>query len=263
MNRPVIELNQISFGYNGQPILEEVDLVIEDGDFVALIGPNGGGKTTLLKIILGLLNPNSGSVRVLGKSPEKASAEIGYVPQNVHLNTNFPVTVLDVVLMGRIYPGWTARRYSAEDRTSALQALEKMEIADLAAHRIGELSGGQRQRVFIARALVTEPSLLILDEPTASIDARGQEDFFKLLAQLNEKITILVVSHDFYAITPYLKSVACVNKRLHYHMQAPGSEDALDLAFRCTVEDACPVEMLRKKYKGNHTHDHDSGGPSI
>jgi zinc transport system ATP-binding protein len=105
---------------------------------------------------------------------------------------------------------------------------------------------------------VTDPRLMVLDEPTASIDARGQEEFFKLLQKLNETITILVVSHDFYAITPYLKSVACVNKRLHYHMQTPGTEDALDLAFRCTVEDACPVEMLRKKYKGIPIHDHHS-----
>ncbi len=263
MSQPVIELSKVSFKYGGQVTLDDVALTINEGDFTALIGPNGGGKTTLLKIILGLLQPYRGEVHVMGKTPGEASSCIGYVPQNVHLNTSFPVTVLDVVLMGRIHPGRLFRRNSEKDRHEALQALEKMEIADLADHRIGKLSGGQRQRVFISRALVTDPRLLLLDEPTASIDARGQEDFFRLLSQLNETITILVVSHDFYSITPYLKSVACVNRRLHYHMQTPGPDDALDLAFRCTVEDACPVEMLRKKYKGLPIHDHDSRSTSI
>ena len=248
MNQPIIELSNVHFAYRGQSILEEVSFAIEEGDFTAMIGPNGGGKTTLLKLILGLLKPDRGSIRVIGKPPDRASHHIGYVPQNVHLNSDFPITVLDVVLMGKLFPGRMLRRNSRRDRREAMEALEKMEMADLADKKIGELSGGQRQRVFISRALVTDPQILLLDEPTASIDNKGQSEFFSLLSRLNPGITIIVVIHDLYAISHFVKSVACVNRRLHYHMPTPSSDDAMDAAFRCSVEESCPVEKL------NHFH---------
>jgi zinc transport system ATP-binding protein len=244
MNKPVIELTHVSFSYHGQSILDSVDLAIDAGDFTAMIGPNGGGKTTLLRLILGLLKPHAGTVRVMGKEPQKASHLIGYVPQNVHLNSNFPITVLDVVLMGKLFPGKLLYKNSGRDRREAMEALEKMEMADFAGHKIGELSGGQRQRVFISRALVTDPHILLLDEPTASIDNKGQSEFFKLLARLNPDITIVVVIHDLFAISHFVKSVACVNRRLHYHTPTPRSEDAMDAAYRCTVEESCPVEKM-------------------
>jgi zinc transport system ATP-binding protein len=244
MGNSIVEIKNIWFAYNGQTVLEDVSLDIRQGDFIAMIGPNGGGKTTLLKLMLGLLRPNKGAIRVLGDPTAKASHHIGYVSQDVHINRSFPITAIDVVLMGKLEPGKRWAKSSVQDRTDALDALERMEIADYASSKIGELSGGQRQRVFIARALVTQPKVLLLDEPTASIDAKGQAEFYRLLKELNKDITILVVSHDLVAISTYVKSVACVNKRLHYHHQAEITEEMLEEMYPCTDEDVCPVELV-------------------
>ncbi len=240
----IIEIKNIWFAYNGQTVLEDVSLDIRQGDFIAMIGPNGGGKTTLLKLMLGLLRPNKGAIRVLGESSQKASHHIGYVSQDVHINRSFPITAIDVVLMGKLEPGKRWAKSSVQDRTDALDALERLEIADYESCKIGELSGGQRQRVFIARALVTQPKVLLLDEPTASIDAKGQAEFYRLLKELNKDITILVVSHDLVAISTYVKSVACVNKRLHYHHQAEITGEMLEEMYPCTDEEVCPVELI-------------------
>jgi zinc transport system ATP-binding protein len=244
MGNSIVEIKNIWFAYNGQTVLEDVSLDIRQGDFIAMIGPNGGGKTTLLKLMLGLLRPNKGAIRVLGDPTAKASHHIGYVSQDVHINRSFPITAIDVVLMGKLEPGKRWAKSSVQDRTDALDALERMEIADYASSKIGELSGGQRQRVFIARALVTQPKVLLLDEPTASIDAKGQAEFYRLLKELNTDITILVVSHDLVAISTYVKSVACVNKRLHYHHQAEITGEMLEEMYPCTDEDVCPVELI-------------------
>ena len=244
MGNSIVEIKNIWFAYNGQTVLEDVSLDIRQGDFIAMIGPNGGGKTTLLKLMLGLLRPNKGAIRVLGDPTAKASHHIGYVSQDVHINRSFPITAIDVVLMGKLEPGKRWARSSVQDRTDALDALERMEIADCASSKIGELSGGQRQRVFIARALVTQPKVLLLDEPTASIDAKGQAEFYMLLKELNKDITILVVSHDLVAISTYVKSVACVNKRLHYHHQAEITGEMLEEMYPCTDEEVCPVELI-------------------
>ena len=244
MENSIVEIKNIWFAYNGQTVLEDVSLDIRPGDFIAMIGPNGGGKTTLLKLMLGLLRPNKGTIRVLGDPTAKASHHIGYVSQDVHINRSFPITAIDVVLMGKLEPGKRWAKSSVQDRTDALDALERMEIADCASSKIGELSGGQRQRVFIARALVTEPKVLLLDEPTASIDAKGQAEFYRLLKELNKDITILIVSHDLVAISTYVKSVACVNKRLHYHHQAEITGEMLEEMYPCTDEEVCPVELI-------------------
>ena len=244
MPEPVIEIENVSFAYHGQPVLEDVNLAIPQGDFVAVIGPNGGGKTTLLKLMLGLLTPDTGRIRVMGKATGEAARQIGYVRQDVHINRRFPITALDVVLMGKLNPRRRWSRHTAEDRRDALEALARMEMADLAGRKIGELSGGQRQRVFIARALVTHPRLLLLDEPTASIDTKGQAEFFHMLKDLNRDVTILVVSHDLLVISTYVKSVACVNKRLHYHHQAEITGDMMETMYPCTVEEVCPVELV-------------------
>ncbi len=240
----IIEIKDLDFAYNGEAVLEDVNLTIRQKDFVAIIGPNGGGKTTLLKLILGLLMPAKGAVRVDGKSPQKASPCIGYVPQDVHMNRSFPITAIDVVLMGKLDPKKRLSRRSAANRREAMAALERMEMAAQANRKIGMLSGGQRQRVFIARALLSQPKLLILDEPTASIDTKGQADFFRLLKELNQDITVIVVSHDLLVISRYVKSVACVNKKLHYHGQAEITGEMLETMYTCTVEDVCPVELV-------------------
>ena len=244
MTSMIADINQVAFSYNGQVVLENVNLKIYEGDFVAMIGPNGGGKTTLLKLILGLLTPSKGKIQLFDRPPQKASYLIGYVPQDVHINQNFPITAIDVVLMGKLMPEKRWRRNPSKDRQEAIAALQHMEMEAFADTKIGELSGGQRQRIFIARALVTRPRLLLLDEPTASIDSKGQADFFRLLESLNTEMTILMVSHDLLAISRHVKSVACVNRHLHYHNHAEITGDMLEIMYPCTVEEVCPVELV-------------------
>ena len=254
---PIVEMKALDFSYSGELVLEGVDLAVHPGDFIAMIGPNGGGKTTLLKLILGLLKPSRGSIRVNGGSARKGSAIIGYVPQDVHINRNFPITALDVVLMGKLNPKKRWTRNSQANRREAEAALDRMQMGKFSGKKIGELSGGQRQRVFIARALVTRPRLLLLDEPTANIDTRGQAEFFKMLEDLNRDITIVVVSHDLLVVSRYVKSVACVNKRLHYHDQAEITGDMLDTMYPCTVEEVCPVELVAHGLPHRVLHEHD------
>ena len=244
MKPVVIEIEHLSFAYNGQTVLQDVSLEVRAGEFVAMIGPNGGGKTTLLKLMLGLLDPGRGAVRVFGRAPGEVSHRIGYVPQNVHANKEFPISVLDVVKMGRLRPARRWLRPGAADRRKAMAMLEKVDMGPYRDRRIGELSGGQRQRVMVARALAGDPEVLLLDEPTASIDARGQQEFFGLLKELNRSITILVVSHDLMVISGYATSVACVNQHLHYHGQAEITQDMIDVMYRCATEDVCPVELI-------------------
>lgn len=244
MHMAVIEVNNLDFTYTGEVALQGVNLQIKEKDFVAIIGPNGGGKTTLIKLLLGLLEPTNGTIRIDGKSPREASPCIGYVPQNVHINSGFPVTVMDVVLMGKFSPKQRFSRRTAANRQDAMAALARMGMQAHAGKKMGELSGGQRQRVFIARALVSGPKLLLLDEPTASIDTRGQTDFYQLLRELNQDITVLVVSHNLLVISSYVKSVACVNKKLHYHGQAEITGDMIETMYPCTAEEICPVELV-------------------
>lgn len=242
----IVELENVAFSYNGNEeiVLQDVNLKVPQNDFMAIIGPNGGGKTTLLKIILGLIKPTKGTVSIDGKPPGEALFSIGYVPQDVHLNSSFPVTAIDVVLMGRLHPKKRLSRHSAANHQAATAALERMDMATYANRKIGTLSGGQRQRVLIARALVAQPKLLILDEPTASIDTEGQTNFYQLLQELNNNLTILVVSHDLLAISRYIKSVACVNRQLHYHNQAEITESMMETMYPTTKNATCPVELL-------------------
>lgn len=240
----IIEVQNLDFAYSGEVVLRNVSLSIQEKDFVGIIGPNGGGKTTLLKLLLGLLTPANGTILIDGKLPQEASPCIGYVPQNIHINPNFPVTVLDVVLMGKIDPQRGASGQSEDNRREALEALERIGMADHANVKIGMLSGGQRQRVFIARALATQPRLLLLDEPTASIDTKGQKDLYELLKECNRDITVLVVSHDLLVVSRYVKSMACVNRNLHYHDQDEITGSMLETMYNCTVEQICPVEFV-------------------
>ncbi|MBF0202351.1 MAG: ABC transporter ATP-binding protein [Desulfamplus sp.] len=258
----IIEIKELAFSYTGETVLEAVDLTVNDRDFLAIIGPNGGGKTTLLKLILGLLTPCRGTILINGKSPEKASPTIGYVPQNVNMNNNFPISALDVVLMGTLDPKTRFNRDNTRNRKSAMEALARLDMGKYADKKIGTLSGGQRQRVLIARAMVSQPRILLLDEPTASIDTKGQAEFYQLLEKLNKEITILVVSHDLLVISRHVNAVACVNKRLHYHDQAEITGDMLEAMYSCTVEEVCPVELVAHglphrvlKLHKDHIHD--------
>ena len=258
MSNTIIDIQNLNFSYNGQPILIGVNLSLQAGDFMVMIGPNGGGKTTLLKLMLGLLEADSGTVRIFGKPPKGVSHRIGYVPQDVLINKNFPVSALDVVLMGRLKPGRGWSRPSREDRMAALEALKQVEMDNFYDHRIGELSGGQKQRVFVARALATNSQLLFLDEPTASIDTKGQGEFYSLLKELNKTITIIIVSHDLMVISGYVKSVACVNQRFHYHGHAELTGEMIEMMYHCTAEDTCPVELIAHGLPHRVLHKHDT-----
>ncbi|MEW5725544.1 MAG: metal ABC transporter ATP-binding protein, partial [Thermodesulfobacteriota bacterium] len=177
MGTPVIEVSDLWFSYNGLPVLQGVNLTVAAGDFVAVIGPNGGGKTTLIKLLVGLLRPGRGSIRIWGRGPSEASPEVGYVPQDTGINRSVPVVVHSVVLMGRLRGGGGWRRFSEADHLAAREALERVGMWEHRRRLVTELSGGQRQRVLLARALVAGPKLLCLDEPTASVDTRAQSDF--------------------------------------------------------------------------------------
>lgn len=236
MDTPVIEIRDLWFSFNGQAVLKEVNLTVYQKDFLAVIGPNGGGKTTLLKLMLGLLKAERGSVRVFGKSPRQSAHRIGYVPQNVGYNKSFPISVLDVVLMGRLHLSRGRRQLSKGDRGIAQKALEQVGMWEHKNSHIIELSGGQQQRVFIARALVTEAEILFLDEPTSSVDTKGQTDLYALLKGLNETVTIVIASHDLMVLSTHIKSVACVNQYVQFHGSGEITGEMLEMAYHCPVE---------------------------
>ncbi len=228
MSRPIISIQDVSFSYTGPGVLDGITLEIEDGEFLGVVGPNAGGKSTLLKLILGLLEPVNGSVTVLGKEPQMVSRQIGYVPQYPAFSRDFPITAGQVVLMGRLgNSGWLGG-YSREDHDIAHQAMVETEVDELAKRQISTLSGGQLQRVLVARALACEPRILILDEPTANIDMRVETDIFDLLKQLNQRMTIIVVSHDVGFISQYVDRVACLNRTLVCHQTSCIDGEVID-----------------------------------
>lgn len=238
-NPLAIHIENVSFSFNGYLVLEEVTFDVREGDFLGVIGPNGSGKTTLLRVILGLLHPETGHVEVFGLPVRQARRMIGYVPQHAQMDRLFPITVMDVVLMGRLARTRLLGGYRREDRRAAEEALQVVEIGDLAGRRISALSGGQRQRVLIARALAGRPRLLFLDEPTSSVDSRVEEGFYELLKKLNETVTIILVSHDLGFISAYVNRIACVNRRVVVHYTHEITEDFLNQTYQR------PVKMVK------------------
>jgi zinc transport system ATP-binding protein len=249
-----IELKKVWFGYaGGPPVIRDVSLQVPEGDFLAVIGPNGGGKTTLLKLVLGLVRPTSGEVEVLGSAPGRVPSAIGYVPQITTFRTDFPVSALDVVLMGTLGKGAFLLPHTGGERRIALEKLDRMGVADLAKKPVGQLSGGQRQRVFVARALASNPRLLLLDEPAASVDPNTQDSFFSLLREINAICTIVMVTHDVGAISGNVKNIACLNNVLVSH----GSElpaEALEHAY------SCGIDMLTHGFPHRVLGKHPEGG---
>ncbi|MFC2000121.1 metal ABC transporter ATP-binding protein [Chloroflexota bacterium] len=235
-NREVVKLEDVWVHYDGVSILEGIDLSIEQDDFLGIIGPNGGGKTTLLKVILGLTKPSHGKVLVLGNSPEKSRRSIGYVPQHNLFDRDFPASVWAVVLMGRFGKAGLFRRYSGEDSNAAETALREVNMWDYKDRQIGRLSGGEQQRVFIARALVSEPRLLLLDEPTASVDPPAQTEFYELLEGLKQGRAVVMVSHDIGAVSIYVNKIACLNRELFYHGSKEIGPEVLEATYKCPVQ---------------------------
>ncbi len=235
MSTPIVEVENVNFSYHGLTVLEDVSFSVQEKEFLAFIGPNGGGKTTLIKLLLGLLKPDSGKIRIYGTSPEKAAHRVGYVPQDVAINKAFPISVLDVVLMGRLrFHGKT--RLSKFDKKAARNVLAELEMLDYQNRRIDDLSGGQKERVFIARALATDPDILVLDEPTASLDTTGRTELYAILKEINKTKTIIVVTHDMMVLSSYVSSVACVNRSVHYHDDAEITEEMIQEGYHCPVE---------------------------
>jgi zinc transport system ATP-binding protein len=232
----VIAIRHLWAGYEREQVLEDINLSVYEGDFVGLIGPNGGGKTTLIRVLLGLLPPTQGEVRIMGRPVQEGRREVGYVPQVVEFDRDFPVSVWDVACMGRLGQRRLLQRYTAEDEALVTEALRQVEMFDLRLRPIGELSGGQRQRVYIARALAARPRILLLDEPTSSVDPQVSSSIYELLRQLNEQVTILLISHDMSAISSYVKTVGCLNRRLFYHGGKEITAEMLALACQCPID---------------------------
>ncbi len=209
--------DEVDYAYGRARVLERVNLTVEAEEFFGLIGPNGAGKSTLLKLLLGVLPPDTGTIEVLGQAPALARHRIGYVPQGPSFPKNFPISVLDVVLLGRLGSKNPPGGFSPTDRELAMEALRVVEIPELAGRAIKSLSGGQLQRMLVARALACKPEILVLDEPTANVDSRAEAKIFALLKQYNAHMTIIVVSHDIAFISSYVDRVGCLNKTLVCH----------------------------------------------
>lgn len=246
----VVDMQHVYYAYGQAQVVEDVNFLVEENDFLSIIGPNGGGKSTILKIILGLLTPDQGNVKVFGMHPKKARQRIGYLPQLFNFDFEFPIRVMDIVLMGRLGKRGLGKRYTSEDRDICFNALHKVGMDSFSERQIGDLSGGQRQRVFIARALATEPALLLLDEPVASVDSTWQQTFYHLLEELNKEMTIIMVTHDIAVVSLYIDKIACINKKLYYHgSKKDGMEKLKELH-------ECPVHLIPHEPFDLHSHRH-------
>ncbi len=238
-----VEVIDLTVSYDFNTALSGINLVVEPGDFLGIIGPNGGGKSTLLKALLGLVKPEKGSILINGLSPYSACHFVGYVPQSTIFDRQFPITVREVVLTGRLENKFIPfHRFSSKDNTIADQLMEKVGITRLGNRQISQLSGGEFQKMLIARALATEPQILLLDEPTASVDVHSSGQIYDLLKELNNNMTIILVTHDLSTVAAYVKKIACLNKELFYHGEAEINQEIIGHLY------GCPVDVL--------THDH-------
>lgn len=250
MSKQIIKIKNLSFAFKKNiNILENINLNVFQNDFLGIIGPNGGGKTTLLKIILGLLEPDKGAITVFNKTPKKARDFVGYVPQFLKADLDCPISVLEIVLTGILSRKKIFQKYNDKDLELAKQSLDFVNLWGLKDKQVGELSGGQRQRVYIARALTRRPKLFIFDEPTASIDEKSAQDFWNLLQEINKKITIIIVSHEIGVIFKNVNKIACLNKQLYSHDPSEITTEMLDKTYKCDIEllgHGLPHRVLRK-----------------
>ena len=249
---PIFDVNNLSFIVRGQTILQNISFQIFNGEYIAIIGPNGGGKTTLIRMLLGLEKPTSGTIRIFGKKlgSFKEWYKIGYVPQRAsHVDANFPATVEDIVKMGRIAKRKFFVTMSQEDKQLVHDAMQKMDILDLKDKMVGTLSGGQRQRVMIARALASSPEILILDEPNTGVDVKSQQRFYKLLAKLNkeEGITILFITHDIGVIADDIGRLFTINQK---------ATICNDPKKALSCEDMTELYGIEAHLIHNHKHEH-------
>ena len=252
MTEEVVALEDVWVRYGDNTVLQEVTLTVCEKDFLGVIGPNGGGKTTLLKVIMGLVQPMRGTARVFGEEPDRSWKRIGYVPQQIMLDRNFPISVRDTVLMGRLGHKTIFKGYGKDDIAAAEKALMAVEMCDYKGRQIGKLSGGQLQRVLISRALASRPDLLLLDEPTTGIDIVGQGSIYTILNRLKSMITIIIVSHDVGALAVNVDKIACVGKKLYYHDSKELSSGEMEEAYGCPIEliaHGAPHRVLKEHTK--------------
>ncbi len=226
-----IKFENVTFGYADVPVVEDVNFTIRKGEFISIVGPNGGGKTTLLKMILGLLKPDKGVIKILGNNPASMRKRIGYMPQSLQYDQQFPITVMDIVMMGRLGNRWGGP-YSKSDRSAALKAMKTLGIENLARRSLSEISGGQRQRVLIARTLACEPEILLLDEPTANVDADVEKALYGFLQNLDGRLTVVMVSHDLAFVIKNVKCVICVNKTVVRHPTSEVTAEAIESLYK-------------------------------
>ena len=250
----VVDIRNLWIYFGDELVLENINLSLGEQEFLGVIGPNGGGKTTLLKVILGLVKPDKGTVQVFGSSPKRSRSLMGYVPQYSHMDQQFPISVWDVAMMGRLGRSSLLKRYNEVDKEVVHSSLEKVEMLDRKKQQFGKLSGGQKQRVLIARALASEPRLLLLDEPTASVDTHAETDLYDILAALKKSITIMLVSHDIGAVSSNVDTVACLNRKLFYHGSDEITTDILEETYMC------PVEMIAHGVPHRVLKEHQEGG---
>lgn len=260
MSQNIIKIEDLSYSYERQKVLKDINLQVKKGDFLGLVGPNGSGKSTLLKCILGIQQPDEGKIELFGTDIRKMKSweKIGYVSQKANsFNSGFPASVFEVVSLGLVSKIGLFNGFKKSHKQKVADALRSVGMYEFANRNIGELSGGQQQRVFIARALVSDPELLILDEPTVGVDAENVESFYQLLSDLNIKlgITLLLVSHDIGIITDKVSHVACLNKRLHFH----GSRDK----FKDATEKDLSLLYGHTVHVLSHNHEHQDGGDRI
>ncbi|MFH1790028.1 MAG: ABC transporter ATP-binding protein [bacterium] len=241
----IITAQNISCSYNqAVDVLEDVSFNVQENDFIGLIGPNGGGKSTLLKLILGLIKPRQGTINVFGKEPASARDKIGYVPQYSRIDLDYPINVFDATISGLLGKKKLGSRYSKSEKDKAREVLREFELLNLRSRTIGELSGGQRQRVLIARALVRQPQLLLLDEPTSNVDIESGSNLYDLLNKLNKKMTIIIASHDIGAISRHINKIFCLNRRISCnHAQTISDQNGIDSNRMKKIyhEAGCPI----------------------
>lgn len=252
----VIEVSGIDVYYGNVQALKDINLVVRERDFLAIMGPNGGGKSTLLKAILGLVPVDKGEIRIFGGRGRKSRRLIGYVPQFSSVDRNFPISVIEVVLLGALKPGLSFfHKFTKAEKKRAVDLLNKVGLGELKDRSISQLSGGEFQKLLITRALMTEPKLLLLDEPTASVDMSSSQDIYSLLGELNKEITIVMVTHNVMAISSNVKELACLNMGLVYHGDPELSEEVVNGLFGCPVElvaHGVPHRVLKEHQEGNH-----------